>query len=178
MNPAMFMPSGGGGKAMQYTVIGIFSIIVAVLLYFFVYKPWLEKKKALQNNAINTPTGNAKIIATKFRVAMEGWGTNEKLLYTLADQVANDGVKWEDVASNYYNMYERDLIKDLQKELNSKEIQEFWSKVNAKKNTATTKTASSTVKSTATTSTKTVTVPKVPVPTNNPIIPFSFLSFS
>ena len=132
------MPTGGGGKAMQYTVIGIFILIAAVLAYFFLYKPYKEKQDSLKNNAINTPTGSAKIIATKMRVAMEGWGTNEKLLYQLAEQISKEGVKWEDVASNYYTMYNRDLIKDIQSELDAKEIQEFWAKLRPPKTTTTT----------------------------------------
>jgi len=127
-NPIV-VQSGGSTK---YIVYGILILAAGVLGYFFLYKPWREQQEATSNNSIdpNTKSGKAKVIATKLRVAMAGWGTNEKLMYELADQIRTEKIPWNDVAKEYYAMYKRDLVKDVQSELDSKEIVEFWRRVN------------------------------------------------
>lgn len=127
-NPIVFQ-SGGSTKYIMY---GILILVAAVLGYIFLYKRWREQQSVAANNNIdpNTQTGKAKIIATKLRNAMKGWGTNEKLMYELADQIRTEKIPWPVVAKEYYNMYKRDLIKDVEGELDSKEIVEFWRRVN------------------------------------------------
>lgn len=120
------------GGSTRYIVYGILIIVAGVAGYFFLYKPWLKKQNVTANNNIdpNTKSGKAKIIATKLRNAMAGWGTNEKLMYDVADQIRTEKIPWPDVAREYYNMYKRDLVKDIESELDSKEIVEFWRRVN------------------------------------------------
>lgn len=127
-NPIV-VQSGGSTK---YIVYGILILAAGVLGYFFLYKPWREQQEVTSNNSLdpNTKSGKAKVIATKLRVAMAGWGTNEKLMYELADQIRTEKIPWYDVAKEYYAMYKRDLVKDVQSELDSKEIVEFWRRVN------------------------------------------------
>lgn len=127
-NPIVFQ-SGGSTK---YIVYGVLILAAGVLGYWFLYKPWQEKQEATANNNIdpNTKSGKAKVLATKLRVAMAGWGTNEKLMYEVADQIRTEKIPWNDVAKEYYAMYKRDLVKDVQSELDSKEIVEFWRRVN------------------------------------------------
>jgi len=127
-NPIV-VQSGGSTK---YIVYGILILAAGVLGYFFLYKPWRQQQEVVANNNIDptTKSGKAKIIATKLRVAMAGWGTNEKLMYELADQIRTEKIPWNDVAKEYYAMYKRDLVKDVQSELDSKEIVEFWRRVN------------------------------------------------
>ncbi len=127
-NPIVFQ-SGGSTK---YIVYGILILAAGLLGYFFLYKPWREKQDTMMNNNIDpsTKSGKAKVLATKLRVAMAGWGTNEKLMYEVADQIRTEKIAWTDVAKEYYALYKRDLVKDVQSELDSKEIVEFWLRVN------------------------------------------------
>lgn len=128
-NNPIIVQSGGSTK---YIVYGVLVLVAGVLGYFFLYKPWRDQQEVISNNNINptTKTGKAKIMATKLRVAMQGWGTNEKLMYEVADQIRAEKISWNDVAKEYYAMYKRDLVKDVQSELNSKELVEFWRRVN------------------------------------------------
>lgn len=120
------------GGASKYAIYGIGILIALVLAYFFLYKPWKKQQETLRNNTIDPTTkqGMAKILATKLRTAMEGWGTNEELMFTVADQIRENKIPWADVATAYYNLYQRDLVRDVQSELDSKEIVEFWRRIN------------------------------------------------
>ncbi len=120
------------GGASKYAIYGIVILIASVLAYFFLYKPWKKQQETIRNNTIDPTTkqGMAKILATKLRVAMQGWGTNEELMFGVADQIRENKIPWADVATAYYNIYQRDLVKDVQSELDSKEIVEFWRRVN------------------------------------------------
>lgn len=161
------------GGASRYAFMGIAILIAGVLAYFFLYKPWKKKQDTLQNNVIDPSTkqGMAKILATKLRVAMEGWGTNEELMFTVADQIRENKIPWADVAAAYYNMYQRDLVKDVQSELNSNEIVEFWRRVNP--STAPTGKTAATTQTPGNTAVKTAV--KTAIATNPFTMPFSFL---
>ncbi len=79
----------------------------------------------------DTKKGQAVRYATLFFSAMDGWGTNEELIYSTTTQMKRTKTPFKEVARAYKKLYNKHLLQHLQKELNAKEFQKFQSILNS-----------------------------------------------
>jgi len=73
--------------------------------------------------------GIAVQLASRIYTAMKGWGTNEKAMFDVAKLIrANNpknGLTFGDVSAAFRKLYNDDLLKWINKELNSEELRLF-----------------------------------------------------
>jgi len=98
---------------------------------------WLISRKIKENRlkrnyqevekeiGVNTPSGKAAGYAAVLFSAMDGWGTNEDLIYSTVREMKTQGVLFADVANAYRKLYGKNLLKDIQDELSSTEYMKF-----------------------------------------------------
>lgn len=129
-------------------------IVVAIgVAGFFIYrgvKNAIAKQKAMQNNnqdIISTPKTAAEIEANRkayarqyaarlrnaFNPSGASWminfdTTNLTEVFAVAEAMKSNNVPFSYVASAYYAAYKDDLAKRLQSELNSKELNQFYTR--------------------------------------------------
>lgn len=99
---------------------------------YFVISKRLKKQKVEQNYqamekqiGVNTPDGKAAGYATALFSAMDGWGTNEKIIWETLKKMKANGILFATVANAYRMLYNEDLLKRIQKELSAKEYVQF-----------------------------------------------------
>ncbi len=68
--------------------------------------------------------------ATLYFSAMDGWGTNEQLIYSVTKQIKKAKVPFKEVAKAYKKLYNKHLLEHIQSELNSGEFIVFQSILN------------------------------------------------
>jgi hypothetical protein len=73
----------------------------------------------------DTVEGLAAQYATQLYQAIAGLGTDETMVYNTANGMYRNGVSFEKVNKNYKNLYNANLIEDLQGDLNSTEMAKF-----------------------------------------------------
>lgn len=120
----------------RYAQIAIILLIGLAVAYFVWLKPYLAKQKAIDNSDIDdAKTGKAKIFANELRAAFNpsgnGWmidwdNTNEGAAYLVAAKIRANKVKFTEVAKAYYAAFNDDLMKRLQKELDTAELTKFF----------------------------------------------------
>jgi hypothetical protein len=98
---------------------------------------WIISKKLKENRlkrnyqevekelGVNTPDGKAAGYAAVLFSAMDGWGTNEDLIYSTIREMKSQGVLFAAVANAYRKLYGKNLLRDIQDELSSTEYMKF-----------------------------------------------------
>jgi hypothetical protein len=136
-------------KPAKYFAIGLIVVAVLVVAYF-AYKAWKKKRdSALFNNVDIIPnatsksqveknkTAYANTFANQLKSAFNPSGndwmidfdtTNTNAVLEVATKMKTNGVSFAQVASAYFLGYKDDLAKRLQKELDSKDLKDFYSR--------------------------------------------------
>lgn len=116
---------------------GGFFVALAGLAYILIKKVLnkINRNSAMKDIGQYTVDGMAATFASQLYNAMfssfEWWndwfgdGTDEDAMYQTAAQMKQYNVPMADVARQYKNLYSRDLLSDIQKELSSSEYQKF-----------------------------------------------------
>lgn len=99
------------------------------------YTKGVDYKQAEKKLGDGSKEGLAVQIASQLYTAMKGWGTNEKAMYDAAQQIARskpiNGLTFGDVASAFKKLYNEELLKWINSELDSKELALFNKYLNA-----------------------------------------------
>ncbi len=107
------------------TVLGIsYFVINKKIKEYRTKKNYQEVEKQI---GVNTPAGKAAGYAAVLFSAMDGWGTNEDLIYSTLRKMKADRILFADVANAYRKLYGADLLKEIQSELSSTEYMKFQS---------------------------------------------------
>lgn len=110
-------------KLLGYSLAGV--AVVGGVLYIS-NRTKKNREETDANNAreilgTNTNAGRAVTFATTLRTAMKGWGTKEDIIYAVFTEATEQGLTFGDISKAYTATYQRDLLKDLQKELRDSE---------------------------------------------------------
>ncbi len=114
-------------KARKAAIIGGAVLTIGVGLFIFQRRlknaqEEVNRSEALKQFGVNTKEGKAIGYATNLYQATKGWGTKEKLIFNTISQAKADDISFVDLASAFNKLYAKDLLKVMQKELNSKEF--------------------------------------------------------
>ena len=128
------MPESAISKALN----GVFLVAAAGGTYFIVNKLMQDAKRNAALKEYGNPNsvnGMAATFATQFYNAMystwEWWndmmgdGTDEDIIYRTAGEMYRTRITLHDVAQKYKALYNKDLLQDLQRELDAEELQAF-----------------------------------------------------
>lgn len=118
----------------RFMTIGFYGI-AGFLGFKFLLQPQLEKylqRKAQNDVVFNENKQQASVLYNAMNPSGVSWmrsidQTNEKMVYEAARRISN----WNEVRTTYRNLYNRDLLADLQSELDTNEYKTFLTLLNS-----------------------------------------------
>lgn len=129
MIPALALAANG--KTIRNAALIIGGVIVLGTGIYFLKKYNKEKdyQEAEKKLGDGSKEGVAVQLASRLYTAMKGWGTNETTMFEVAKQIASlkpvNGLTFGDVASAFKKLYNEDLLKWINSELNSSDLATF-----------------------------------------------------
>lgn len=110
-------------------ILGAVTVLGVGIWYFNKQQKKRDYVDAEKNYGQNTKNGLAVSLASRLKTAMSGMGTNEAAMYDVARSIAqynkSNGLVFGDVAAAYRKLYNDDLLKEINSELNSPELKLF-----------------------------------------------------
>jgi hypothetical protein len=129
MIPALALAANGNLIKNAALIIGgvaVLGVGVYMLKKYSKDKDYQEAEKKLGDGS---KEGVAVQLASRLYTAMKGWGTNEEAMFDVAKQISSykavNGLTFGDVASAFKKLYNDELLKWVNSELNSKDLAQF-----------------------------------------------------
>ena len=129
MIPLLAAATQGGTLKKAGIVIGAVALLGVGIWYYNKQQKEKDYVNAEKNFGRKTKDGIAVQLAALLETAMDGMGTNEAAMYGVAKDIARynkiNGLVFGDVAAAYRKLYNDDLLKEINSELNSPELKLF-----------------------------------------------------
>lgn len=131
------LAAAGSGKFLKNAGLIIGGVAVIGVGWYMLKKYNKEKDYQATERKLGdgSKTGVAVQLASRLYTAMKGWGTNENEMFQVAKEIrANNpknGLTFGDVSSAFRKLYNDDLLKWINKELNSEELRLFQKNLTA-----------------------------------------------